>query len=136
MKIRSATPQDEADIVALWRDCGLMVPYNDPAKDFHFALGKPASDVLVAEDGGIVGSVMIGHDGHRGWIYYLAVMPARQRRGLGRALVTAAEQWLSERGIVKLNLMVREHNHAVAAFYEKLGFEPMPRINMQKFLKP
>jgi ribosomal protein S18 acetylase RimI-like enzyme len=136
MKIRSAIPEDEADIVALWRDCGLTVPYNDPQGDFRFALGKPGSDVLVAEDGAIIGSVMVGHDGHRGWIYYLAVAPARQRRGLGRALVTAAEQWLSQRGIVKLNLMVREHNHAVAAFYEKLGFEFTPRINMQKSLKP
>jgi ribosomal protein S18 acetylase RimI-like enzyme len=136
MKIRSAIPEDEADIVSLWRACGLTVPYNDPAKDFRFALGKPASDVLVAEDGAILGSVMVGHDGHRGWIYYLAVAPARQRQGLGRALVTAAEQWLSQRGIAKLNLMVREHNHAVAAFYEKLGFEIMPRINMQKWLKP
>jgi ribosomal protein S18 acetylase RimI-like enzyme len=136
MKIRGATPEDEADIVALWRACGLTVPYNDPAKDFRFALSKPASDVLVAEDGGIAGSVMVGHDGHRGWIYYLAVAPARQRRGLGRALVTAAEQWLAQRGIAKLNLMVREHNHAVAAFYRKLGFELMPRINMQKWLKP
>jgi len=136
MKIRSATPQDEEAIVSLWRACGLTVPYNDPAKDFRFALGKPASDVLVAEDSAILGSVMVGHDGHRGWIYYLAVAPAWQRQGLGRALVTAAEQWLSQRGIAKLNLMVREHNHAVAAFYQKLGFELMPRINMQKWLKP
>jgi ribosomal protein S18 acetylase RimI-like enzyme len=136
MKIRGATPEDEADIVALWRDCGLTVPYNDPQRDFRFALGKPASDVLIAEDDAILGSVMVGHDGHRGWIYYLAVAPARQRQGLGRALVTAAEQWLSQRGVAKLNLMVREHNHTVAAFYEKLGFEPMPRINMQKWLKP
>ena len=136
MKIRGATPEDEADIVALWRACGLTAPYNDPAKDFRFALSKPASDALGAGDGGVAGSVMVGHDGHRGWIYYLAVAPARQRRGLGRALVMAAEQWLAQRGIAKLNLMVREHNHAVAAFYEKLGFETMPRINMQKWLKP
>jgi ribosomal protein S18 acetylase RimI-like enzyme len=136
MRIRGATPQDEEAVVLLWQACGLTVSYNDPAKDFRFALGKPSSDVLVVDDDGIMGSLMVGHDGHRGWIYYLAVAPARQRRGLGRALVTAAEQWLSQRGIEKLNLMVREHNHAVAAFYEKLGFDLMPRINMQKWLKP
>jgi ribosomal protein S18 acetylase RimI-like enzyme len=136
MRIRDARSPDEEAVVSLWRACGLTVPYNDPAKDFRFALGKPSSDVLVADDDGIVGSVMVGHDGHRGWIYYLAVMPARQQRGLGRALVTAAEQWLSQRGIAKLNLMVREHNHGVAAFYRRLGFELMPRINMQKWLKP
>lgn len=134
MKMRSATPEDEAAVIALWRACGLTVPYNDPSADFRFALGKPNSDVLVTED--LSGSVMVGHDGHRGWIYYLAVTPDRQRQGLGRALVMAAEQWLFQRGIVKLNIMVREHNHAVAAFYEKLGFDFAPRINMQKWLKP
>jgi ribosomal protein S18 acetylase RimI-like enzyme len=64
------------------------------------------------------------------------VTPLRQRQGLGRALVTAAEQWLFQRGIVKLNLMVREHNQAVTAFYQKLGFELAPLVNLQKWLKP
>ena len=133
MKIRSATRDEEAAVAALWQACGLTVPYNDPLADFRFALGRENSDVLVTDD--LSGSVMVGHDGHRGWIYYLAVAPARQRQGLGRALVTAAEQWLSQRGVVKLNLMVREHNEAVTAFYRKLGFELMPRVNLQKWLK-
>ena len=134
MKTRCATPADEAAIIALWKECGLTVPYNDPATDFRFALGKPNSDILVTDD--LCGSVMVGHDGHRGWIYYLGVAPERQRQGLGRTLVAAAEQWLLQRGVIKLNLMVREHNHAAAAFYQKLGFDLMPRINMQKRLKP
>ena len=134
MKVRNAMPEDEAAVMALWHACALTVPTNDPAADFRLALGKPNSDVLVTED--LSGAVMVGHDGHRGWIYYLAVLPARQRRGLGRVLMMAAEQWLSRRGILKLNLMVRERNHAVTAFYEKLGFEHAPRINMQKWLKP
>jgi len=134
MNVRSAVPEDEAAVVALWQSCGLTVPYNDPSADFRLALGKPNSDVLVLGD--VDGSVMVGHDGHRGWIYYLAVKPEYQRRGLGRVLVTAAEQWLLQRGILKLNLMVREHNHAVAAFYERLGFGRTPRINLQKSLKP
>jgi ribosomal protein S18 acetylase RimI-like enzyme len=133
MKVRSAVPEEGAVVAAIWEACGLTVPYNDPAADFRFALGKPNSDVLVTED--LSGSVMVGHDGHRGWIYYLAVRPDRQRQGLGRVLVAAAEQWLSQRGVAKLNLMVREHNHGVAAFYQKLGFELMPRINLQKWLK-
>ena len=133
MKVRSAVLEEGAAVAARWEACGLTVPYNDPAADFRFALGKPNSDVLVTDD--LSGSVMVGHDGHRGWIYYLAVRPDRQRQGLGRVLVTAAEQWLSQRGVAKLNLMVREHNHAVAAFYQKLGFELMPRVNMQKWLK-
>jgi ribosomal protein S18 acetylase RimI-like enzyme len=136
MKIRSATPEDEDALTSLWQACGLTVPYNDPAKDFRFARGKPGSDVLVADDGGIVGSVMVGHDGHRGWLYYVAVSPARRRQGLGRALVSAAEQWLAGRGVAKAQLMVRETNTAVAEFYQHLGYEPMPRINLQKWLKP
>ena len=132
MKIRSATAGDEAAVTALWKECGLTVSYNDPAADFRFALGKPNSDILVTED--ICGAVMVGHDGHRGWLYYLAVAPARQRQGVGRMLVTAAEQWLAERGVPKVHLMVRETNTAVTAFYRRLGFDLMPRINMQKWL--
>ena len=134
MKIRSATLADEAAVTALWKACGLTVPYNDPSADFRFALGKSNSDVLVTDD--VCGSVMVGHDGHRGWLYYLAVAPSRQRQGVGRMLVSAAEQWLAARGVPKVQLMVRETNEAVAAFYRRLGFEPMPRINFQKWLKP
>ena len=134
MKIRNASLADEAAVTALWKECGLTVPYNDPASDFRFALGKPNSDILVMDD--LSGSVMVGHDGHRGWLYYLAVAPSRQRQGVGRALVAAAEQWLAARGIPKVQLMIREHNHAIQTFYEKQGFDLMPRINMQKWLKP
>jgi ribosomal protein S18 acetylase RimI-like enzyme len=134
MKTRGATAGDEVAVAALWKECGLTVPYNDPAADFRFALGKPNSDILVTED--LCGAVMVGHDGHRGWLYYLAVAPARRRQGVGRMLVTAAEQWLAARGVPKVHLMVRETNSAVAAFYQRLGFDLMPRINMQKWLKP
>jgi ribosomal protein S18 acetylase RimI-like enzyme len=136
MKIRNATPNDEAETVALWQVCGLTAPYNDPQADFRFALGKAASDILVAEDEAIIGSVMVGHDGHRGWLYYVAVAPASRGRGIGRALVEAAESWLRRHGVVKVQLMVRETNDSVAAFYGRLGYDPMPRINMQKWLKP
>lgn len=136
MKIRNAADKDETVVIALWQRCGLTVPYNDPAGDFRFALGKLGSDILVAEDSDLVGSVMVGHDGHRGWLYYLAVEPSRQKQGIGRALVHTAERWLTDRGVQKVQLMVRETNEAVAAFYRRLGYEPMPRINMQKWLKP
>ena len=134
MKIRSAKAEDEAAIVAPWQACGLTVPYNDPAADFRFALGKPNSDVLVLDV--LSGSVMVGHDGHRGWLYYVAVAADRRRQGLGHALVAAAENWLKQRGVPKVHLMVRETNQAVASFYRRLGYDPMPRINMQKWLKP
>lgn len=136
MNIRSAVAQDEAAVISLWETCGLTAPQTDPVRDFSFAQGKVASDILVAEAGEIVGSVMVGHDGHRGWLYYVAVTPRLRRRGIGRLLVEAAEAWLKERGVPKAHLMVRETNHQVAAFYERIGYEPMPRINMQKWLKP
>src|SRR5581483_6473164 len=115
--IRAATPGDCEAVIALWHDCGLVVPYNDPARDFDFALNKPGSDILLAlEDGRLAGSVMVGHDGHRGWLYYVSVAPDLRRQGIGRALVAAAEPWLAERGVPKAHLMVRETNQAVAAF--------------------
>jgi ribosomal protein S18 acetylase RimI-like enzyme len=134
MQIRSAQLEDEAAIVALWQACGLTVPYNDPKMDFRFALGKPNSDILVLGD--VSGSVMVGHDGHRGWLNYVAVAPDQRKKGFGRALVTAAEEWLRQRGVPKAHLMVRETNHDVATFYQCLGYDLMPRINMQKWLKP
>ena len=106
--IRAAVDADQADIIALWHACGLVVSHNDPAADFRFALAGPASAVLVAEgEGGIIGSVMVGHDGHRGWLYYLAAAPGRQGQGIGRALVAAAEAWLRVRGVPKVQLMIR-----------------------------
>jgi ribosomal protein S18 acetylase RimI-like enzyme len=112
------------------------MPHNDPVRDFRFALGKSASDILVAmEEQDIVGSIMVGHDGHRGWFYYVAVDPERRLHGTGRALVQAAEAWLKERHVVKAHLMIRETNVAVMRFYERIGYELMPRIAMQKWLK-
>jgi ribosomal protein S18 acetylase RimI-like enzyme len=136
MKIRPATCTDEAAVTALWRRCELVVSHNDPVHDFHFALGKPNSDVLVAEDPDIIGSVMVGHDGHRGWLYYVSVDRARRKQGVGRALVKSAEMWFAAHGITKAQLMVRDTNTAVVAFYERLGFESQPRITMAKWLKP
>ena len=81
-----------------------------------------------------IGAVMVGHDGHRGWIYYLAADPRRRRQGIGKKLVDAVELWLEARGIPKLQLMIRESNTPVVSFYERLGFEIAPRIIMQKWL--
>ena len=136
MNIRNAAPGDEDAVVGLWHVCGLTVPHNNPVEDFRFALGKPASDILVAENDGIAGAVMVGHDGHRGWLYYIAVHPARRKQGIGRELVSAAERWLQQRGVAKVQLMVRETNAEVAAFYRRIGYDFMPRINLHKSLKP
>jgi GNAT superfamily N-acetyltransferase len=80
-----------------------VTSYNDPTHDFRFAHGKVNSDVLVgiATNGSLIGSVMVGHDGHRGWVYYLAADPNYRKQGIGRCMIEAAEQWLKERGVVK-----------------------------------
>ncbi|MHC8509668.1 MAG: GNAT family acetyltransferase [Rhodospirillales bacterium] len=147
--VRRAAPADAPALIRLWERCGLTRPHNDPAKDIALALNGPASDILLIEDadtgaaadadtgaaaGAVTGSVMVGHDGHRGWIYYLAVDPERRRENLGRALTSAAEAWLAERGIWKAMLMIREDNTQVRAFYERLGYAEEPRTVMAKAL--
>ena len=110
--------------VALWEECGLTRPWNDPRADLARAMAGPSSTVLaeVTATGDLLGTAMVGHDGHRGWVYYLAVSPSARGTGLGRALMTAAEEWVAERGIPKLMLMVRSSNTAVLGFYDALGY--------------
>ncbi len=86
-------------------------------------------------DGRVDGSVMVGHDGHRGWLYYVAVAPGDRRLGIGRAVVDAGEDWLRVRGVTKDQLMVRDTDAAVVPFYEGLGYEDAPRIIISKWLR-
>jgi ribosomal protein S18 acetylase RimI-like enzyme len=126
---------DVAAVVALWRRVDLTRTWNDPAADIAFARRGPASTVLVGRRGPtIVATIMVGHDGHRGWFYYLAVDPDLQGRGLGRTMTDAAESWLRERGVAKVNLMVRAENHKVRAFYQALGYDEQQRITFAKWL--
>jgi ribosomal protein S18 acetylase RimI-like enzyme len=119
MEIRPAQAGDREAVVTLWQACGLTRPWNDPRADFDRALDQGAVLLL----GDAVGSVMVGDDGHRGWVYYLAVAPAARGQGLGRRLMTAAEEWLRARGCPKLQLMVRADNAAALGFYAALGLE-------------
>lgn len=136
LTVRSAVPEDESSVVELWRVCDLVASYNDPAEDFRFARDGACSDVLVGEDetGRISGTVMVGHDGHRGWLYYVASAPDVRGSGIGRRMVQAAEDWLRQRGVVKAQLLVRETNTKVVAYYERLGYEVAPRTVMGKWL--
>ncbi|SBV98961.1 putative enzyme [uncultured Alphaproteobacteria bacterium] len=135
--IRPARADEAETAVALWRACNLVVPTNDPVADFHRARDRAASDVLLALAGeAIVGSAMVGHDGHRGWIYYLAVDPARRGEGIGRALVAAAEAWVKARGVPKIQLLVRRSNAGVMGFYQGFGYAETPTAVMQKVLIP
>jgi ribosomal protein S18 acetylase RimI-like enzyme len=127
--IREIEAGETGAVVALWCACGLTRPWNDPDSDLAMALKTPTATVLVATDGEqLTGSVMVGFDGHRGWVYYLAVGPEMRRAGLGRALMAAAETWLRERGAPKLQLMVREGNEAALGFYAALGLEVQPVV--------
>jgi ribosomal protein S18 acetylase RimI-like enzyme len=127
---------DEADAaVALWRACGLTRPWNDPHADLKLALATPTATILAGRiDGMLVATVMTGFDGHRGWVYYLAVSPDHQRAGHGAAMMRAAEAWLRERGVPKLNLMVRGDNSVATGFYEAIGYDRSDVIVLQKFL--
>ncbi len=109
--------------VALWQQTGLTRPWNDPHADLRRAVTGNSSTVLGAVDqDALLGTAMVGHDGHRGWVYYLAVKPAEQRRGLVRRLMQACEEWVHARDIPKLQLMVRADNTTAAAFYQRLGY--------------
>jgi ribosomal protein S18 acetylase RimI-like enzyme len=137
MDIRSYAESDEAAVIRLWEQCGLTRPWNDPHKDIARKLAVRRDLFLVALDPGsgeIVGSVMAGYDGHRGWINYLAVSPAYQRQGLGRALMTEAERLLERTGCPKVNLQVRSENPNVVAFYQRLGYEVEETVSMGKRL--
>ena len=137
LTIRPIADGEEPAVIALWHACDLTRPWNDPAQDLAFARGKPSSDVLVglAEDR-IVASAMVGHDGHRGTMYYVSVAPAEQGRGYGRQMVAAAEAWLEQRGVWKTNLLIRKGNEAVLGFYGGLGYETGSAQQIEKWIDP
>ena len=126
---------DVAAVAALWRACELTRPWNDPASDIAFARKGPNSAVLIGrEANAIVATVMVGHDGHRGWVYYVAVDPDHRQKKYGRVVMDAAENWLRQRGIEKLMLLVRSDNTKVQAFYEQLGYDEQERVIYAKWL--
>ncbi len=135
MPIRPFEPADTDAVIALWQAAGLTRPWNDPRRDIARKCAEQADGFFVAcDDGQVVGSVMAGYDGHRGWMNYLAVSPAARGRGHARALVAQAEAWLFVRGCPKLNLQVRSDNHAVLDFYRHLGYAVDDVVSMGKRL--
>jgi ribosomal protein S18 acetylase RimI-like enzyme len=126
---------DIPDVIALWQRCGLTRPWNDPASDIALARKGDNATVLVGRDGGaIIATAMVGHDGHRGWVYYVATDPGHRGKGHGRAIMQAAEDWLRRTGIAKLQLMVRRENAAAGAFYQSIGYAESQTIVFARWL--
>ena len=141
LSIRTFEADDEAAVIALWRDCGLTRPWNDPHRDIERRRAIDDGLFLVGElalDGErrLVAAAMGGYEGHRGWVNYLAVDPARRGRGHARALMAELERRLLARGCPKINLQVREENGAALAFYERLGFAVDRSVSLGKRLIP
>ena len=135
LAITEIADSDVEAVITLWQRCGLTRPWNDPASDIALARRNANSTILVGRaDGAVVASAMAGHDGHRGWVYYVAVDPDRQKKGLGRAIMNAAEQWLREAGLPKLQLLVRRENAKAGAFYRGIGYEEAETIVFAKWI--
>ena len=137
MELRPYRSDDEAAVIALWQACGLTRPWNNPQLDIERKLTVQPEMFYVVEDGGaIVATMMVGYEGHRGWINYLAVAESHRRRGLARRLMAEAERALIERGCPKINLQIRATNSAVVAFYASLGYAQDDVISMGRRLIP
>ena len=125
--IEEYNSDDAADLIGLWQECGLVVPWNNPLSDIARKMAdSPELFYSGKIDGRLVASCMAGYDGHRGWIYFLAVAKSQQRTGLAAKLVAHVEAKLIELGCPKVELMVRDTNHEVIAFYEAIGFRLDP----------
>ena len=137
MQIRAYRPDDEGAVIALWHACALTRPWNDPKRDIERKLTVQPEMFFVVEDGGaLIATAMVGYDGHRGWINYLAVAASHRRRGLGRLLMAEAERALAERGCPKINLQVRSTNAEVLAFYARLGYAQDDVVSFGRRLIP
>jgi ribosomal protein S18 acetylase RimI-like enzyme len=134
--IRPFEDADEAAVVALWQRAGLTRPWNDPGKDIRRKrTEQPELFGVMVAAGEVIGTVMAGYEGHRGWINYLAVDPSCQKQGLGRRLMEWSEARLHERGCPKINLQVRQGNDAVLAFYAALGYADDNVVSLGKRLE-
>jgi ribosomal protein S18 acetylase RimI-like enzyme len=136
LNIRSYECTDSDAVIALWRTVFPDAPaHNDPFSDIQSKMRIQSEFFFVAvEDGKLVGTAMSGYDGHRGWVYYVAVHPDYRRGGIGSALMKKVESALLAIGCPKLNLQIRVGNEQVKSFYESLGYVEEERISMGKKL--
>jgi len=135
LDIRPYDEVDEEAVIRLWKACRLVVPWNDPAKDIERKLTVQREWFLVGlQEGQLIATIMIGYEGHRGWVNYLAVDPAYRKKGIGKQLMDEAERLLKAFGCPKLQLQVRTSNHGVIAFYRRIGYQPDDVVNQGKRL--
>lgn len=134
--LRPYRPGDREALMSLWSVCELTRPWNNPSRDIERKLARDAENLLVLEQQGrLIGSVMVGYEGHRGWINYLAVLPDAQRRGLASRMMAEAERLLRLAGCPKINLQIRSTNLQVIEFYQSLGFKIDEVTSMGKRLE-
>ena len=136
IEIRRYQSEDRDDVINLWR-CAFPgdPPHNEPNAVIDAKLAVDQLLFVAIDDCKVVGTAMAGYDGHRGWLYSVAVDPDRRRQGLGKRLVTHTVDTLKAAGCVKVNLQIRASNAPVIAFYDALGFAVEERISMGKLLK-
>jgi len=129
-------PEFQDAVVDLWKECNLTTPQNDPVEDIKKKTDfQPELFLIGLLDGKVIGSIMVGYEGHRGWINYLAVQPEYQKKGYGRKLVERAIEELTRLGCRKVNLQVRETNRYMIDFYKHLGFKDDRVTSLGKPLK-
>lgn len=130
--IRNFIPADQPEVINLWNSCGLIVPSNNPEKDIELKMKFQPELFFVAVSGEkVIGTVMTGYDGHRGWLNYLGVHPEHRGTGCGRLLIEHSIKKLKELECPKINLQVRDSNTSVKGFYKKLGFIDHEVTSMQ-----
>ncbi len=133
--LRSYRPGDHEALVSLWSICELTRPWNNPHRDIDRKLARDGDNLLLLEEGGqLIASVMVGYEGHRGWVNYLAVHPDHRRQGLGRLLMDVAERRLRDLGCAKVNLQVRASNETATEFYRQIGYTVDDVVSLGKRL--
>ncbi|WAK01542.1 GNAT family acetyltransferase [Methylobacter sp. YRD-M1] len=136
MQMRPFEAKDQYSVVKLWQECNLIVPWNDPYKDIQRKLKVDPDLFIVGETAGeVIATVMGGYEGHRGWINYLAVSPAHQRKGYGRQLMEFVEVLIKQKGSPKINIQVRQANTDVIKFYEAIGYKNDNVVSLGKRLE-
>lgn len=135
LTIRPYVPEDQEAVIALWEACHLVVPQNDPIADIQNKMQfQPELFLVAIAEDRLVGTVMAGYEGHRGWINYLAVAPVQRRRGVARTMMATAEKKLRDLDCPKINLQVRRTNTAVIDFYQAIGFNEDDVVSLGKRL--